>query len=291
MSEQKPASPPRDVEILGKDTRYRLVRADDADVRGWMQNGPLCPLLGQHHISHCGIMQAAPPFEIVRADQSGTFMLACLEGEGVILTDGQWKRIRAGQACLLPPFVMNALKCLPGKNWSFAWVRYRESRESRPIISSLSPVTGAFDTAPLKAAIEGLHAESSSSTGASALHHWSELVHHYVVRFAQPHSSDDRLWRLLQRVETDLARAWTLDELAAVACLSGEHLRRLCRKEIGRSPMQHLTHLRLQRARHLLSITDDKVEVIAKAVGFESAFTFSNTFCKWIGWRPSEFRK
>lgn len=283
-------APSQDIEILGKSTRYQVVRADITDLRGWMQDGPVCPLLAQHHISHCGIMKAVPPFEILRTNQSGTFMLACLEGEGVILTDGQWKRIRAGQACLLPPFVMNALKCLPGKSWDFAWVRYREARETRPIVSSISPVTGAFDTAPLQAAIMGLHAESTSGNSASALHHWSELVHHYVLRFAQPHTSDDRLWRVWQRVETDLAHSWTLDELAAVACLSGEHLRRLCRKELGRSPMQHLTHLRLQRARHLLSITDDKVEVIARAVGFESAFTFSNTFNKWIGWRPSEFR-
>jgi len=43
-------------------------------------------------------------------------MLACFEGEGVVLVDGGWKRIRKGQACLLPPFVMNALKCLPGKS-------------------------------------------------------------------------------------------------------------------------------------------------------------------------------
>ncbi len=284
------SSHPQDIEILGSATRYQVVRADDSDLRDWLQEGAVCPLLGQHHISHCGIMKAAPPFEIVRSNQSGTFMLACLAGEGVILADGRWKHIRAGQACLLPPFVMNALKCLPGKAWSFAWVRYRESRESRPIVSSLSPVTGLFEPAPLKAAIEGLYAESTSSNGVSSLHHWSELVHHYVLRFAQPHSSDDRLWRVWQRVETDLARAWTLDELAGIACLSGEHLRRLCRKEIGRSPMQHLTHLRLQRARHLLSITDDKVEVIARAVGFESVFTFSNTFAKWIGWRPSEFR-
>ena len=280
----------KDTEILGKSTRYQVVRADVSDLRGWMQDGPVCALLGQHHISHCGIMKAVPPFEIVRTNQSGTFMLACLEGEGVILADGQWKRIRAGQACLLPPFVMNALKCLSGKPWSFAWVRYREARETRPILSSISPVTGNFENAPLKAAIEGLHAESVSESGPSALHHWSELVHHYVLRFAQPHTTDDRLWRVWQRVETDLARPWSLEELAAIACLSGEHLRRLCRKDLGRSPMQHLTHLRLQRARRLLSITDDKVEVIARAVGFESAFTFSNTFYKWIGWRPSEFR-
>ncbi|MES2474916.1 MAG: AraC family transcriptional regulator [Verrucomicrobiota bacterium] len=280
----------QDTEVLGGSTRYRVVRSDQSDERSWMCDEPVCPLLAHHHIAHCGIMNAVPPFEIVRADPSGTFMLACLDGEGVILADGQWKRIRAGHACLLPPFVMNALKCLPGKPWTFAWVRYRESREARPIVSSHSPVSGPFEVGPLRAAIEGLHVESCSDKGGSALHHWSELVHHYVVRFAQPHTTDDRMWRVWQRVETDLARPWTLDQLADIGCISGEHLRRLCRKELGRSPMQHLTHLRLQRARHLLSITDDKVEVIARAVGFESAFTFSNTFKKWIGWRPSEFR-
>lgn len=284
-------APPEDIEILGKSTHYQVVRADSSDLRGWMQDGPVCPLLVHHHISHCGIMKAVPPFEIVRAHQSGTFMLATLEGEGAILADGQWKRIRSGQACLLPPFVTNALKCLPGKSWEFAWVRYREAREARPILSSISPVTGSFDAAPLKAAIAGLHSESTTANSAAALHHWSELVHHYVVHFAQPHTSDDRLYRVWQRVDNDLARAWSLDELASLACLSLEHLRRLCRKELGRSPMQHLTHLRLQRARHLLSVTDDKVEVIARAVGFASAFTFSNTFLKWTGRRPSEFRR
>lgn len=287
----EPEEPMKDLEILGKSTRYRVVRADDSDSRGWMQDGPVCPLLAQHHISHCGIMNAVPPFEILRANQSGTFMLACFDGQGEILADGQWKRIRPGHACLLPPFVMNALKCLPGESWNFAWVRYQEARETRPILSSISPVTGSFDTAALKAAIEGLHAECVSENVASALHHWTELLHHYVLRFAQPHTSDDRLWRVWQRVEADLARAWSLEDLAGIACLSGEHLRRLCRKELGRSPMQHLTYLRLQRARHLLSVTDDKVDVIARTVGFESAFTFSNTFKKWIGWRPSDFRR
>ena len=283
-------SNPQDIQILGSGTCYQVVRADPTDMRDWLQRGAVCPLLLQHHISHVGIMEAKPPFEVVRMDQSGTFMIACFEGEGVVLADGQWKRIRAGQACLQPPFVMNSLKCQPGKPWKFAWVRYRESRETRPIVSSLSPVTGAFNPAPLKAAIEGLHAEADGTKGASALHHWSELVHHYVLRFAQPHQVDSRLWRVWQCAEADLAKPWTLTELAGIACMSEEHLRRVCRKELGRSPMQHLTFLRLQRARHLLSVTDDKVEVVAHAVGFESAFTFSNTFKKWIGWRPSEQR-
>lgn len=281
----------KDIQVLGSGTRYRVVRTDDSDMRGWLQKGVLCPLLTQHHISHVGIMEASPPFEVVRQDLSGTFMLVCFGGEGAVLVDGKWKRIRSGQACLQPPFVANALKCIPGKSWKFAWVRYRETREARPIVSSLSPVTGPFAAEPLKAAIEGLHAEASTANGASALHHWSELIHLYVLRFAQPHQVDSRLWRVWQRVEANLAHPWTATALAGIACMSEEHLRRVCQKELGRSPMQHLTFLRLQRARHLLSVTDDKVEAISHAVGFENPFTFSNTFKKWIGWRPSEHRK
>lgn len=279
-----------DVEVFGPSTRHLVVRADSSDTRKWIREAPICPLLAQHHISHVGLMRAEPPFEIVRLDQSGTFMLACFEGEGMVLAEGQWKRIRADTACLQPPFVMNALKCSGKKPWKFVWVRYHESRGTRPVASSVSPVTGTFDPTALKAAVEGLHAEASGENATSALHHWSELIHQYVLRFAQPHQADHRLWRMWQQVETELGRAWTLPDLAAIACVSEEHLRRLCRKELGRTPVQHLTFLRLQRARHLLTVTDDKVETIARAVGFESPFSFSNTFKKWVGRRPSDYR-
>lgn len=280
-----------DIQILGNDTRYRVVRADSEDMRDWLQEGPVCALLLQHHMSHVGIMEAEFPFEVRRTDLSGTFMLACYEGEGVVLTDGVWKRIRAGQACLQPPFVLNAIRCVPDQVWKFAWIRFKESRERAPIISISSPITGAFDPLPLKHAVEGLHAESSGSSGASALHHWTELIYHYVLRFAQPHQADRRLWHLWKTVEADLGRSWSLADLAGIAHMSEEHLRRLCRRDIGRSPRRQLTYLRLQRAMHLLSVTDNKVEVIAREVGFESAFAFSNTFKKWIGWRPSEHRR
>jgi AraC-like DNA-binding protein len=290
---EKAAAPSPDVQIWGTDTRFVAISAEPIppdDTREWLRHAAVCPLLEQHQIAHAGLMQAMPPFEIMRNHLSGTFMLACYEGEGTVLADEGWKKIRAGQACIQPPFVRNALKCLPGKPWKFAWVRYRESPDTAPIVSSISPVIGEFDPTPLKAAIDGLHAEAKEVQNLSAMHQWSQLIHHYVLRFAQPHRSDRRLWRLWQRIEAELARPWTLQDLAGIACMSEEHLRRVCRKEIGRTPMQHLTFLRIQQARHLLSISDDKVEVIARAVGFESAFTFSNTFKKWTGWRPSEHR-
>lgn len=276
--------------MFGAATRYRVARASADDARSWMKRSHFCPLLQQHHISHVGIMEAVAPFEIVRTNLGGTFMIACVEGEGVVLVNGGWKKIRANQACLQPPFMMNAMKCLPGKSWKFAWVRYDETREVHPIISSESPVIGAFASGSLQAAIDGLYLEAGGEAVPALLHHWSELIHQYVVRFAQPHRQDPRLWEVWRKVETQLSRNWTLAEIAKLARMSGEHLRRVCQKELGRSPMQHLTFLRLHKAQHLLSVTDDKVEYIAREVGFESVSTFSNTYKKWVGWRPSEQR-
>ena len=271
--------------------RSYVVRVDDRDHRPWLQGTPVCPPLAQHHIAHVGVLEAPEPFELSRPDQSGTYLLVCLEGSGFVLADGQWKEVRASQACLLPPFVTNAMRGTAKKKWKICWVRYRESRESSPIISSSSPVLAPYNPQPIYTAIKGLHAECKGEATPAHLHLWTELIHSYVLSFAQPHQSNSRLWNLWRQVEGSLDYGWTLDELADRAFLCREHLRRLCRDEIGRSPMQHVTFLRMRKARDLLSTTDLKVEAITRAVGYVNPNTFSNTFKKWVGWRPSEHRR
>ena len=66
----------KDVQILG-DSRFILTRSDEVEDRPWMSESPVCPLLKQHHIAHAGIFWARYPFEIVRSDQSGSYMMAC----------------------------------------------------------------------------------------------------------------------------------------------------------------------------------------------------------------------
>ncbi|WP_035607444.1 AraC family transcriptional regulator [Haloferula sp. BvORR071] len=282
-----PTSSTAEAEII----RSHVVRGDEIDARDWILASPLCPLLAQHHIAHLGLLEMREPYEMSRPDQSGTFMLACLSGSGLVKVDGQWKRVAAGHACLLPPFVSNAMKATGKEPWLMCWVRYRESRESNPIVSAASPVLGAYDPQPLLNAIQGLHAECKGDAAPAMLHLWTELIHSYVLRFAQPHQADARLWKLWEQVQNSLEYPWSLEELAHRACVCKEHLRRLCRNELGRSPMQQVTFLRMQQARHLLATTDEKVETITRQIGYTNPHTFSNTFKKWIGWRPSEQRR
>ncbi len=119
---------------------------------------------------------------------------------------------------------------------------------------------------------------------------WVTLIQHYARTFAEPWSTDDRLQPVWQAVNADLADDWTVEKLARVAGLSPKHFSRLCQQSLGRTPARQLTALRLQHATHLLTTTADKVEAIAAQVGYKSLFTFSDTFKKFTGCRPSEYR-
>jgi AraC-like DNA-binding protein len=277
--------------ILGRRTRQTIVRVDEKDGRTWLQNTPACPALAQHRIAHLGVCEAHAPYRIVRLRQSGTYFMACIGGEGRILVDGRWQVCRTGMACLLPPHLLNAFHAVPGKKWEFAWVRYQSVPEKRPIVMAGSPVLARFDGTALRLAALGLAAECESAHSTpAAIHHWVELIQGYVLQFAQPWQMDERLSRLWEKVAVNPGAPWTATRLARDANMSEEHLRRLTTTQLGRSPMRHVTWLRMRRAAELLATTDEKIESIAHAVGHQNPFVFSTTFKKWIGWRPSEHR-
>lgn len=171
---------------------------------------------------------------------------------------------------------------------------YDEPPESPPLVNISTPMLVNADPRPLFASIEGLWRESITSHEPGLLQHWSELIHGYVLRITERWQQDDRLWKLWQKVDADLAHSWTLAELARSACVSEEHLRRLTQEQTGHSPMQHVAFLRIKRAATLLATPQNslqKIESIASAVGYQNPFSFSSAFRQWMGRPPSAFRK
>jgi len=250
-----------------------------------------CAEMAVHRIKRLGLTDAAAPYSRVRVRPTGSFFMVCHDGRGQVLLDGRWQASRRGVACLAPPRVLNAFHAVPKSRWRFAWIRYDEPEHVRPLVSAASPVRVRCDGEALWRIVSGLRSEWEGARDPRLVHHWVELAHGEAKRIAQPWQVDERLWAVWDEVAADLAAEWTLESLAARFKASKEQFRRVCLRDLGRSPMQHLTSLRIERAQHLLSATDDKVESIARQVGFEDASVFSRAFKRWVGLSPKAYRE
>jgi AraC-like DNA-binding protein len=263
---------------------------DGARTRRWVLEAHECRALAVHRMVRLGIEEAFAPYERIRLSPGGSFIMICVEGKGRALLDGRWQTISAGWACMAPPRVPNAFHALGDSRWRFVWVRYEEPRFVSPLVSAASPVKVKVAVDQIAPIWHGLRAEWQTTHDSKALHHWIELVQHHARRLAEPWRRDERLRNLWEAVGQRLAEDWSVTRLAHEAHVSEEHFRRLCWKELGRSPMAHLTSLRVQAAQALLSSTNDKQEFIAGLVGYHSPIAFSRAFKRWVGCLPSEYR-
>lgn len=104
-------------------------------------------------------------------------------------------------------------------------------------------------------------------------------------------SRDPQIQRVLALMQEDCAYPWTLEELARRAGLSRTALAQRFRDTMGDTPLNHLRTLRMQRAMQLLSETEQRLEAVAAAVGYQDAFGFSKVFKRTLGLSPREFRQ
>jgi AraC family transcriptional regulator len=92
-------------------------------------------------------------------------------------------------------------------------------------------------------------------------------------------------------IRINYAAPMTLEDMAKVAMLNGQHLLRMFRQCYQVTPHQFLVHTRLEQARHLLRHSAEGVSVICRSTGFESISSFSGLFKQRYGLPPSLFRR
>ena len=104
-------------------------------------------------------------------------------------------------------------------------------------------------------------------------------------------STDIDLVKILDYIETHLSEQITLNDLAAIVHLDKSYFIARFKKMWGIPPMKYINHLRIERSKVLLAMTDKSATDIALEVGFQSIHYFSRYFKEKEGVTPNKYRE
>jgi AraC family transcriptional regulator len=101
-----------------------------------------------------------------------------------------------------------------------------------------------------------------------------------------------RINRVIDHVESNLEKSFTLDELADIACFSKYHFHRIFTAILKEPPFQFVKRIRIEKSAVYLSMNPkDSIGEIAFRCGFSDISVFSRNFKDYFGMSPSVWRK
>jgi AraC-like DNA-binding protein len=106
---------------------------------------------------------------------------------------------------------------------------------------------------------------------------------------ALPYPKDFRLMDVIHYIDVNIENTLLLSEIAFQFQFTTKTLSRLFKKELNMTFVQYLT---IKRILKFIELTLDKnysIQNAALAIGYKSTPTFSNTFYKFMGQRPSDY--
>lgn len=101
---------------------------------------------------------------------------------------------------------------------------------------------------------------------------------------------DDRLMEILNYIQANYKDV-TLDGMAEHFHLSEPYISKYVKEKSGKTFSEHVTHIRLKRAKTLLKNGSMTIENIADAVGYPNVEHFNRTFKKKFDMTPGQYRK
>jgi len=103
--------------------------------------------------------------------------------------------------------------------------------------------------------------------------------------------SDPALARALREIHADVARRWTVVELARIACMSRAVFAERFTQKVGMPPMQYVLEWRMAIAKDMLRRDRYSLAEVADRVGYQSASAFSAAFARLTDCSPRAFAR
>ncbi len=249
--------------------------------------------LEERGIVQCGIATCREFFSVYRKNQKKHMLLYTVRGRGWLESGSTRYELEPGSLIIVPAGVENGFG-MDDETWQIAWVFLSEHTDwpmvGKEINYQLTPAPEVM-YACIQTLLRSIRLPIDYG-GKVGEHSVAQLE--LMLNMPEPESVSRRqltLRRVFGLVQRQLHKDWSVEQLAALYPCSEAHLFRLTQQQFGRSPMAHLTRMRMEYAARLLRSTEWPIQHIGEIVGYPTSANFSTRFRTWAGMTPREFRR
>jgi AraC-like DNA-binding protein len=238
-----------------------------------------------------------------RGEYQGYVLQYTLDGYGIYENQGILYKLTKGKAFLIE-FPEESQYYLPSddsdeNHWTFFYLHF-SGPAVEPFFTRIRELSGPIielgvDSLPISLFFELYE----------ALHHQkqleryigSEWLYRFLisllrnVEFPSTRKLSPHVASAIDWMKRNYTKQVNLEELHQEIGVSYSHLTRQFCKEQGISPVQFLTHIRLEQGMKLLLGTNLSIDEIAEACGFSSANYFIKVYKKVLHTTPGEYRR
>lgn len=219
-------------------------------------------------------------------------LVYCTDGDGVFnFENGSTMEYRKGDVVAVPPRELHANSSREG----FANIHMRMADPSFPYRSAFrveDDAEGHLKTAFQEAKFYFLADIQKRELVLAAL---GELITSYLIVYRSNNEFSKPVEQIRSMIINNYAdSAFQLDEAIRTLPFHYDYLRKLFKKEVGMTPLEYMTQMRMKKAELMLTAmwgSDYSITEIGDLCGFEDALYFSRVFKKHFGCSPSVFAK
>jgi transcriptional regulator GlxA family with amidase domain len=112
----------------------------------------------------------------------------------------------------------------------------------------------------------------------------------FWVSFPLKSHGDDQVMRAQQIIERQYPEIDNIDSIAGEVGISTRHFKRRFQKATGELPSRYLQRVRIEAAKEKLETTNDSIEEITWAIGYQDTSSFSRLFKQYTSLTPKTYR-